>query len=126
MKTRNSESKEEQTKTITQYVSVKFYKEQILNNYMDGLSGIYDSVNFNKSYTYSSLGFCDGNQANALFDKLDFHKFQDVLNFLNKKWGWKVLSITPIIISEKRGYNDVWGETFTKSFLYTFYREIEE
>ena len=119
--------KEKPKKIITQYVSCKFNKEQIVNNiYMSGL-GNGTGVNFNAHYTYSAKGFCSVSQAYNFIDRLDFHSFQEVLNFLNKKWGWKVLSIVPIIITEKHGYSGTtYGETYTDSFLYTFYREIEE
>lgn len=112
-------------KTITQYVSVTFIKSQVVDNNMDSYE--HDGVRFNKYHTYSSLGFCSTNDAYKLIDKLDFKTFNEVLNFISKKWGWKILNISPIVSCKvNSSYSSpTYTETYTSAFLYTFYREVE-
>ena len=106
-------SDKEESKIITQYVSLKVPFEQCVGNdlELDIYSGGY---NFNSSYAFSSNGFCKMQEANKFYEKLDFHKFHEVLNFVNKNWGWKVFSNIPVEYGGR------------KYVLYTFYREIEE
>ena len=124
MKTIKSQNTDKK-KTITQYVSLKINKKQCIENNMT-MEPYYGGMSFNKTYTYSSCGFCTRAEANMFYDKLDFHKFQEVLNFLNKNWGWKVLSIVPVMDAEINSSSiDHYYTEFSKSFLYTFYRDIE-
>ena len=116
---------------VTQYVNVKFDVNQICD---DIISNDYHSAyhNFNKHHTFSSLGFCSTKEALKLYDKLDFHHIQEVFNFINKHWGWKLLNITPIIKTDYKEYSSWssprphYGDTYTSKLIYTFYREIEE
>lgn len=70
----------------------------------------YNEYDFNDINFYASKGFCHYHDSiySKYFQKLDFHHFDEVLNFINKIGGWRVISVTPA------------GD----KFLYTFEREV--
>lgn len=102
-------------KPRTEYTSVALSYNQVINDVVTKGEIIdlkYYEKDMNDTWFYNGNGFCTYQEINKFHGKLDFHKLRDVLNFLNKQFGWKILSITPYV---DNGIN---------YFLYTFYREI--
>lgn len=108
-----------------EYVSLYILDTQIYSGFLSPYNtrplkcGEY---NFNDIKFYINTGFCSNDLFSRFYDKLDFHKFDQVLNFINKIGGWRLLSIVPIVNPATTVTNNTLYKT--NQFLYTWEREV--